>query len=139
MLKQIKCTCNTCFCLFDYQKPTLLFFSLECAINYAHFNRYQQEKNMFIMVNPKTIKNKVYQLLINLGRVKVPFRKKVINFLKTYKKLHCEGEPYQFSCQQDPSVQRDKQKYKDIFFGIIFLCGSEGPPLLLFNLILTII
>ena len=26
----------------------------------------------------------------------------------TYEKLHCKGEPYWFSCKQDPSVHTDK-------------------------------
>ena len=28
---------------------------------------------------------------------------------KTYEKLHCKGEPYQFSGKRDPSVQTNRQ------------------------------
>ena len=56
---------------------------------------------------------------ISLGKV-VPSPKLVINLLRTYEKLSCKGEPYQFSCQQT-DTQTDKETnilllyYKDNF------------------------
>ena len=35
--------------------------------------------------------------------------KKVINLHRNYDKLHCKGEPYQFSVLQDLSIQTDRQ------------------------------
>ena len=36
-----------------------------------------------------------------------PSPKIVINLTRTYEKLHCKGEIYRFSGQQDPSVHTD--------------------------------
>ena len=34
----------------------------------------------------------------------------VLQLSKTYEKLHCKGEPYQFISDRDPSVHKKRQK-----------------------------
>ena len=53
----------------------------------------------------------LYLLLgaISLGMVVVPSLKIVINLPRTYEKLPCKGEPYQFIGKRDSSLQRNKQ------------------------------
>ena len=47
---------------------------------------------------------------ISFRRVVVLSPKIVIKFPRTYKKLHCKEEPYQFSCYRDPLVMTDRLK-----------------------------
>ena len=74
---------------------------------------YQQQSLYFLLA--ASIRKKVFFFwggdffleAISLGKV-VPSPKLVINLLRTYEKLSCKGEPYQFSCQQT-DTQTDKE------------------------------
>ena len=50
---------------------------------------------------------------ISLWRVETLYPKIVINYPKTYEKLHCKGEPYRITGLRDPSVQTYRHTHTD--------------------------
>ena len=94
-----------------------LFFQL--------FNWVQENLSSVQVNNTVLIYQSVCFLSIFLGRVVVSFPQKVINLPRTYQKLHCKGEPFQFSGQHDPAVQIDRQIHRD---PVILLYTSGFAP-----------
>ena len=87
----------------------LWIFISHPAYNKLLIQRYELFYATLLLAPPyKNISFFRIVLLISLWRIMVPCPKLVINLLRTYEKLLCKGEIYQFSGKRDPSVQTER-------------------------------